>query len=211
MADVEALLRTIEELRGSRARLVQSAQRDRLRLERELHDGAQQRLFAIQIKLEAARERVAGDEELARGLEEVAADVAAAVDELRVLAQGLYPAALGERGLVVALRTIPYESAIPVEVVDKGSPRCAPAVEEAVYFTALEAIRKAEPGACVTVTLEPSADGLAFAVTAGRPSFDLERDADTITSMRDRIDAVGGELQIASATVRGRVPSGGRG
>ena len=220
-AGVEALLRTIEELRDSRARLVESARRERLRVERDLHDGAQQRLFAIQIKLEAARERAAGDGELVRELEALAADVGAAVDDLRNLAQGLYPVALLERGLAGALRTISYEAAIPVEVVDRATPRCSPSVEEAVYFTAIEAIENATKhagrGARATVTLEPSPAGLAFAVEDDGSGYDVERHGDGIgiTSMRDRIGAVGGELEIVSArgsgtTVRGRVPSGGR-
>jgi signal transduction histidine kinase len=211
MADVEALLRTIEELGASRARLVESAQQDRLRLERQLHDGAQQRLFAIQIKLEAARERAAGDDERARELAELVDDAHAAVEDLRALAQGLYPVALRERGLAGALRTIPYETEIRVDVVDRGVPRCAPAVEEAVYFAVAEAIRSSG-GSSVTVTVEPSPQGLAFAVEHDGPGYD----ADAITGMRDRIDAVGGELDLVSApdggtTVRGRVPSDGGG
>jgi signal transduction histidine kinase len=216
-ADVESLLRTIEELRDSRARLVEAAQRERHRLERDLHDGAQQRLFAIQIKVEAARERAAGDGELERELAEIASDARAAVDELRSLAHGLYPVALRERGLVGALRTLPFEAAIPVDIVDRDAPRCSPAVEEAVYFTVREAIQNATkhagPGARVTVTLEPSTIGLAFAVADDGAGFDGERHGDGagITSMRDRIGAVGGELELVSApgsgtTVRGRVP-----
>jgi signal transduction histidine kinase len=203
MADVEALLRTIEELRTSRARLLESAHRDRRRLERDLHDGAQQRLFAIQIRLDAARESAAGEAELAR-LQELANDVSAAVDDLRALANGIYPATLAERGLVAALR------AIPVEVVDKDSPRCSPVVEEAVYFTALEAIERAGRGTRPTVRLEPSPDGLAFAVEADGPG--LAVDAAALTTMRDRIAAVGGELELVSSAggraVRGRVPLG---
>lgn len=210
MADGEALLRTIEELRDSRARLVEAAQRDRLRLERELHDGAQQRLFAIQIRLDGVRERAAGDEELARDLEEVAGHVAAAVDELRALAQGLYPVALSERGLAGALRALSFEASNPVEVVDHDAPRCSATVEEAVYSTVVRAIPST--GVRITVTLEPCAEGLAFAVTNDGSGFDLE--PDTVTSMRDRIDAVGGKLELDSppgsgTIVRGRVPSGG--
>jgi signal transduction histidine kinase len=206
MADVEALLRTIEELRESRARLVEAAQRDRIRLERDLHDGAQQRLFAIQIKLEAARERAAGDEELALELEELADAARAAGDDLRALAQGLYPAVLRERGLAGALRTLPYDAATPVEVVVDDAVRGSPSVEEAVYFAVAEAIRNARTR--VTVTLEPTADGLAFAVTVDGPGFDLEPAA--LTSMRDRVGAVGGELElVGGSTVRGRFPSGG--
>jgi signal transduction histidine kinase len=215
-AHVESLLRTIEELRVSRARIAESAQQERLRLERNLHDGAQQRLLAIQIKLEAARERAGG--ELARELEEVAADASAAVEDLRALAHGLYPAVLHEQGLGVALRSIAYEAAIRVDVDDRAAPRCSPSVEEAVYFTALQAVQNATKhagrGARVTITLEPSTNGLAFAVADDGAGFDPARPGDEgigIVSMRDRIGAVGGELTIVSApgqgtTVRGAVP-----
>ena len=171
--DIDELLRTIEGLRDSRTRLIEAAQRERLQLERNLHDGAQQRLFAIQIKLEAARERAAGDEELVRALEELASDAGAAVDELRALAHGLYPVTLRERGLAGALRAVRYEAAIPVEVVDHGLPRCSPTIEEAVDFTAMEAIQNAVKhagrDARVTVTLEPSPAELAFAIADDGP------------------------------------------
>jgi signal transduction histidine kinase len=211
--------RLIEELRASRARLVESAQRERRRLERNLHDGAQQRLFGIQIKLEAARERAAGDEELVRALEELGTDTGAAVADLRALAHGLYPVALRERGLVGALRAIPHTAAIVVKVLDRGAPRVSPSVEEAVYFAVLEAIQNATKhggrGARVTVTLEPAAAGLAFTVADDGAGFEANGRPEGmgIVSMRDRIGAVGGELEVVSApgrgtTVRGSVPSG---
>jgi signal transduction histidine kinase len=191
------------DLRASRARIVSSAQRERLRLERNLHDGAQQRLFAIQIKLDAASEQ-AESEELATELAEIALDAAAAVEELRELAHGLYPTVLRERGLADGLRSIAHASAIPVRVVDRGVGRCSATVEEAVYFCALEAIQNASKhagrGAHVWATLERRSQDLEFTVEDDGRGFDVEGNAEGVgfMNMRDRIGAVGGEVEVRS-------------
>jgi signal transduction histidine kinase len=198
-----------DELRGSRARIVSSEQRERLRLERNLHDGAQQRLFAIQIKLDAASEQ-AGDEDLARELAAIASDAAAAVEELRELAHGLYPTVLRERGLADGLRSIAHTSAIPVKVVDRGVGRCSATVEEAVYFCALEALQNASKhagrGAHVMATLERRGGDLEFTVEDDGKGFDPGEFGDGgvgIVGMHDRIGAVGGDLEVTSRPGRG--------
>jgi signal transduction histidine kinase len=194
-----------DELRASRARIVSSAQRERLRLERNLHDGAQQRLFAIQIKLDAASERTEDkDEDLAQELTEIASDAAAAVEELRELAHGLYPTVLRERGLADGLRSIGRASAIPVKIVDRGVGRCSATVEEAVYFCALEAIQNASKhagrGAHVTATLERRSRDLEVTVQDDGKGFEVEEHAGGVgfVSMHDRIGAVGGEVEVRS-------------
>jgi signal transduction histidine kinase len=197
-----------EELQASRARIVASEQRARLRLERDLHDGAQQRLLGIQIKLDAAREH-AGDEELAHELEEVAGDAAAAVEDLRELAHGLYPTVLRERGLPDGLRVIARQATTPVRIVAHNVSRCSPTVEEAVYYCALEAIQNATKhageGARVTLTLERRGADLHFAIADDGLGFDPheKRRGIGITSMLDRIGAVGGTLEIVSRRGRG--------
>jgi len=213
-ADEDAL--SAEELRASRRRIAESAQRERLRLERNLHDGAQQRLFAIQIKLAAVRDHV-HDEQLALELEEISADAAAAVEELRALAHGLYPTVLRERGLPDALRSLANVAAISLRVVENELGRCSETVEEAVYFCALEAVQNATkhvgPGAHVMITLVRQGDALDVEIADDGPGFDIAREADGIglVSMRDRIGAVGGELRVASqpgdgTTIRAHVP-----
>ena len=193
----------VADLRDSRARIVTSGQQERLRLERNLHDGAQQRLFTIQLKLTAARAR-ADDPQLARELDELTADAAATVDELRSLAHGLYPTVLRERGLADALRAAARGAAVPVRVVDGSVGRCAPTVEEAVYYCVLEAIQNtakhAGPGARATVRLEHEGRDLRFSVTDDGVGFDPAQRADGIglVSMRDRIGAAGGTLDIVS-------------
>ena len=146
----------------------------------------------------------ADDPRLARELDELTADAAATVDELRTLAHGLYPTVLRERGLVDALRAAARGAAVPVRVVDGSVGRCAPAVEEAVYYCVLEAIQNtakhAGPGARATVRLEQEERDLRFSVSDDGAGFDLARRHDGIglASMRDRIGAAGGTLDIVS-------------
>jgi signal transduction histidine kinase len=205
----------VEELRASRARIVAAAERERLQLERDLHDGAQQRLMAVQIKLGLLRERI---EELGFGaeLDEIAGDASAAVADLRALAHGIYPTVLRERGLGDALRALARASPHAVEVIDDGIGRCASVVETAIYFCAAEAIRNAEPAARVAVTLERCGDDALFAVADDGAGFDpaMTSPGGGLVAMRDRIAAVGGDVEIVSApgsgtAVRGRAPASG--
>ena len=209
--------RLVEELRASRARIVDASERERLRLERDLHDGAQQRLMAIQVKLALAQESVNGDR-IGDQLEEIRADAAAAVDELRVLAHGIYPTMLVERGLPDALRSVALTAQIPIDVVDDGIGRCWPTIEAAAYFCSTEAIQNAVkhagPGARVNVRLERTPENIKFEVSDDGAGIGRTRsDGIGLTSMRDRIGAVGGELEIVSTPgegtrVRGTIPIG---
>jgi signal transduction histidine kinase len=203
----------VDELKASRGRIAVAAERERLRLERDLHDGAQQRLMMLQIKLAQAQSRV-GDGELAARLGEIAEDAAAAVEDLRALGQGIYPTVLRERGLADGLRSVAGTSPVSVRVVDDGVGRCPPAIEAAVYFCCLEAIQNAIKHAGmparVTVTLGRRGHDVAFTVADDGIGFDAAESASGIglISMRDRIGAVGGTLEIDSAPGRGTVISG---
>jgi signal transduction histidine kinase len=209
--------RLIEELQASRARIVTAGDQERLRLERDLHDGAQQRLMAIQIKLALARD-IAGADELAARLDEIGADAATAVEELRALAHGIYPTVLRERGLADGLSSFARTATLPVQVVDKGVGRYSPEVEGAIYFCVTEAIQNAGkhagPAAQVTVLLERAGDDLVFSISDDGHGFDsrTQQDGVGLVSMRDRIGAVGGRLEIVSSSgrgsaVRGTVPA----
>ena len=210
--------RLVDELRASRGRIATAAEQERLRLERDLHDGAQQRLMAIQIKLALLRDRIS-DDELAVQLDEISDDATAAVGELRGLAHGIYPTVLRERGLADGLSSAAATSPLPVQVVDGGIGRCDPTVEAAIYFCSLEAIQNATkhggPGTRVTVSLERRAGTVEFEIADNGAGFQIGAAADGIglVSMRDRIAAVGGELEVSSepgtgTTVRGVVPVG---
>jgi signal transduction histidine kinase len=198
----------VEELRASRRRIVEAAQRERRRLEQDLHDGAQQRLMGIQIKLRMA-EQLAPDGDLAELLEAIDADAAQAVDELRMLARGIYPPALRDFGPADALRAVAAGSPVAVRVVDRGVGRTSDPIEAAVYFCACEAIQNAAkhagPGASVTVTLGRHQSTLEFAVVDDGNGFVIDGAARGIglTGMRDRVEAVGGCFRIDSTQGKG--------
>jgi signal transduction histidine kinase len=206
----------IAELRRSNQRIVSAGAAERRRIERDLHDGAQQRLMGIQIKLGLLRARV-DEPELASELDEIEEDANAAVDELRSLAHGIYPAVLRERGLGDGVRSLARTAPVRVDVVDTGIGRCAPVVEAMLYFCLVEAIQNATkhagPGARVTVTLERMGGEVQFVVADEGAGFDPTRASEGVglRSMRDRIGAVGGELEIRSSPgagtrVRATVP-----
>ncbi len=205
--------RLVEGLQASRARMVASGERERLRLERNLHDGAQQRLMAIRIKLALAREHV-GDAELGAQLDELDSDAAAAVEELRELAHGIYPTVLRERGLAEALKAFVQTTPAPIRIVDRGAGRAASGIEVAVYYCSLEAIQNAVKHAgadsSITVTVGRSGRRIEFEVADNGVGFWPDRHADGmgLVSMRDRIAAVDGELEVDSSPGRGTVVSG---
>jgi signal transduction histidine kinase len=198
---------------------VGAAARPRRRLERDLHDGAQQRLMAIQVKLRLARRRATG-EALAEELEAVGVDAAEAVDELRNLAHGIYPPVLRDRGLADAIRSVAMTAPIAIDVTDQGVGRCLAATEAAIYFCACEAIQNtikhAGSNAHVTVTLGRQRGAIHFAITDEGVGMDVAAtsDATGLVGMRDRIGAIGGELEITSSvglgtSVRGTAPNTG--
>jgi signal transduction histidine kinase len=208
--------RLVEELHASRARIVSAEERERLRLERDLHDGAQQRLMAIQIKLALARD-LSANEDLAASLEEISVDATTAIAELRSLAHGIYPTVLRERGLADALEALSLQVPLAMRVADGGVGRCPPEIEGAVYFCAAEAIQNAVKhagaGATMIVTLAHESGSLRFAFDDDGAGFDPSDASDGIglVSMRDRIGAVGGEVEVRSArgagtSIRGSVP-----
>lgn len=212
--------RLVEQLRASRARIVEAAEHERRHLEQDLHDGAQQRLVAIQVTLAIARE-LADSPALTKQLDATQKNAEAAIEELRSLARGIYPAALQERGPAAALRSLAHSSSVPIKVTDAGIGRSSAAVEAAIYFCAREAIQNtakhAGPGAKVAVTLAHRQDAIEFTVSddgAGMPR-ETGTDGIGITGMRDRIEAVGGQFEIVSApgqgtSIHGTVPDGER-
>jgi PAS domain S-box-containing protein len=216
--DITDRVRLVEELRESRARIVDAGARERLRLERDLHDGAQNRLVAIQLKLARARED-AGTEAEATRLEEIMEDVEAAVEEVRAIGHGIYPRELRDGGPDHALRSLAESSPLAVRLSAEDVGRHAPTIEEAVYFCAREALQNAAKhagaGAQLTLSLERREEGLEFEIADDGAGFDSREQSDGygVASMRDRLAAVGGELAISSAPrqgthVRGRVPDG---
>ena len=216
-AEAAALL---DEVRESRSRIQASADDERRRVERDLHDGAQQRLVALRIKLELAAERIDGsDHRSARLIRELGGDVDSALDEIRSLARGIYPSPLADRGLVEALRSAALQTVLPAVVHANGTRGRYPRpVESAAYFCCLEAMQNAAKHAdgAKRLTIELSDDGvLQFDVHDDGAGFDPAKVAAGVglTSMRDRLAAVGGDLAIVSSSgagtrVIGRIPLG---
>jgi len=205
---------TLSELRASRLRILSAADRERRRIERDLHDGAQQRLVALGIQLELAAELVEADPgRVAARLRELAHDVDEAVEEVRALARGLVPPMLVERGLADALREVAATSPLIARVQATTPARYAPELESAVYFCCLEALQNAAKHAdgarFVTVRLWED-DVLHFEITddgAGLPHGPRQHGAG-LTNMRDRIGAVGGRLTIESTHGEGTCVAG---
>jgi signal transduction histidine kinase len=204
--------------RYSRARIAASAERERRRIERDLHDGAQQRLVALGIELELTEGVVRNDPDAAvKRLKDLRHQVADALEEVRSLAQGVYPPLLADLGLVEALRAIAIRSPITVEVQAHDVLRYPAEVESAVYFCVLEAIQNAlkhaDGARRVDVRVESRSDELRFTVRDDGAGGSIEAGAG-ITNMQDRVAAVGGEVRISSApavgtTVSGWVPASG--
>ena len=207
-------------LAESRARLAVAADDQRRRIQRDLHDGAQQRLIALRIRLELARELAERDPAAAAAaIAGLGDQVDAALADLRDLAAGVYPPLLADRGLVRALEAAASGSPVPVSVIaEAGFGRFPRTVESAVYFCCLEAMQNVAKHAAaageVVVSLAED-DGIRFAVEDDGRGFDLDATvAGTgLVSMRDRLEAIGGSLLVESAPgsgtrVAGHVPVG---
>ncbi|MBA2634707.1 MAG: hypothetical protein H0U86_17215 [Chloroflexi bacterium] len=199
------VLARLEELRASRARIVETGDAERIRLERDLHDGAQQRLLALSydIRLARASAEEDGDGRTARLLTGAVDGVQAAVDELRELAHGIYPAILGEAGLAPALETLADAATLPVEVRCATARRLPAPVETAAYLVVSETVDDAAHRgagyAAVSVTEE---DGR-LVVTV---EDDGSRRTSSMVRVADRIGSVGGSVIVEPTMIRAEIP-----
>lgn len=208
--------RLIAELQASRQRLVAAQDTERRRIERDIHDGAQQQLVALAMKLRLARGMI-DDDPAGTLLDEIRADTTDALENLRALARGIYPPLLAERGLAPALESQAARAALPVTVEADGVGRYAQEVETTAYFCTLEALQNVAKYAGATlarVELAERDGGLAFSVTDDGAGFDPRTvtPGAGLSNMRDRIEALGGRLEITSrpgagATIAGWVPA----
>jgi signal transduction histidine kinase len=193
------------EVRASRARILASAYAERRRIERDLHDGAQQRLVALRIRLELAAEAVAaGRAEPVALFRELGAEAEVALEEVRSLAHGIYPAPLADLGLAGALQAAALYGPVPTTVIAEAGRRYPRDVETAAYFCCREAMQNAAKharGATVIRVMLSEGDGtLGFEVRDDGPGFDPNQTPPGagLTNMRDRLAAVGGELEVRS-------------
>jgi signal transduction histidine kinase len=211
----------VKELRASRSRVVLAADAERRRIERDLHDGAQQHLIGLALQLRLARELAGSEPEKANGiLEGLDSEIQETLDRLRDLAHGIYPPLLQDRGLTDALAAAALRAPIAARVEAQGLGRYPPDVEATVYFCCLEALQNAAKhagdGASVTIRVRADDGGdLSFDVTDDGSGFDtgIGLAGVGVTNMRDRVGAIGGSLTIASSpgsgtTVSGSIPLG---
>ena len=211
-------VRLIEELRASRQRLVKAQDEERRRIERNIHDGAQQQLVALSVKLRLLGQLTERDPEKAKSLaEDLQAESTDALENLRDLARGIYPPLLADKGLAPALESQARKSAVAVAVESDGVGRYPEEIEAALYFCCLEAMQnigKYAEASIATVRLSDGAGTLTFEVADDGCGFDPASTGygTGLQGMADRLDALGGSLEVRSepgrgTTILGRVPA----
>jgi signal transduction histidine kinase len=217
----EELKANLAELKASRQRIVAAQDAERRRLERNLHDGAQQQLVALSMKLGLAGAMIGKDpNQAARLVDDLRTDTQEALDNLRDLARGVYPPLLADQGLVAALESQSRKVSVPLIVDGDGIGRYAQEVEAAVYFCTLEALQnvsKYAHASRIEVRIRDKEGELGFTITDDGEGFDMSATSygTGLQGMVDRLAAQGGILDIRShpgegTTVSGRVPIDGR-
>ena len=213
----EELRARLDELQASRVRIVAAQDQERRRLERNLHDGAQQQLVALAVKQRLAEGMVRRDPEKAASmLAELQQDTSEALENLRDLARGIYPPLLADKGLTSALEAQARKSPVLSEVQAMGVARYPQEAEAAVYFCCLEALQnvaKYADASRVAITLSGGNGELAFSVADDGRGFDAATTplGAGLQNMADRLAALGGSIEVRSrpgegTTVTGRLP-----
>ena len=191
----------LEELKGSRSRVIEAGQRERQRLERNLHDGAQQRLIALSLELSLLERQVAGDHDARNRLDRARGEIAVTLEELRSVARGLHPAVLSGHGLEVALQSIAAKATVSVRLNVSLERRLPEQIEVAAYYVVSEALanigkhaRAASAGIDVkkqdgVLVVEVADDGIGGA--------DTEKGSG-LRGLADRVEALGGKLRVWS-------------
>jgi signal transduction histidine kinase len=206
----------LEELRGSRARVIEAGQKERQRLERDLHDGAQQRLIALSLELSLLEKRVGGDAETQARLHEARHEIAVSLDELRSVSRGLHPAVLSGHGLLVALESIAALAPVPVRLTVELEERPAEAIEVAAFYVVSESLANIGKHAHATAARVDvtRTDGVVVieVVDDGVGGADTELGSG-LRGLADRVEAHGGRLRVWSPVgggtrVRAEMPCG---
>jgi signal transduction histidine kinase len=207
-------VRLVEELRASQRRIVTAQDQERRRLERDIHDGAQQQLVALAVKARLARSLVGRDDDkAAEMLEQIGGATQDALEDLRDLARGIYPPLLADKGLAAALEAQARKVPFPVAVEPDGVGRYPQPVEAAVYFSVLEALQNASKYAeasAVGVRLAQRNGELVFEVTDDGRGFDPTETSYGmgLQGISDRLRALDGHLEVRSAPGSGTIVSG---
>ena len=218
VALAEQLMDTIQALRASRQRLVTAQDERAKQLERNLHDGAQQQIVALTVKLRLLGQLMDRDVEKAKSMASaLQVDATDALGQLRDLARGIYPPLLADQGLVAALEAQARKASVPTEVRSDGIGRYPQDIEAAVYFCVLEALNNVAKYAEATraeVNLAQIDGHLRFAVIDDGTGFDTAETSygTGVQGMADRLDAIGGALHVVSrkgegTTIEGQIPT----
>ncbi|MEV5962997.1 histidine kinase [Kribbella sp. NPDC051952] len=196
----------LQELQGSRARVIDAGQKERQRLERNLHDGAQQRLVALALELQLIARSSKDDPETSARLLQAKSEVTASLDELRAVARGIHPAVLTGHGLAVALESLAAQAAVPVELDVTVDGRLAERIEVAAYYVVSESltnIGKHANATVATVRVSQAADAIVVEVADdGVGGADTEGGTG-LRGLADRVEAIGGRLRIWSPAGQG--------
>jgi signal transduction histidine kinase len=204
----------LEELRGSRARIIEAAQAERQRLERDLHDGAQQRLVALSLELGLLEERFAGDDEATTALEQTRREVTESLHELRELAQGIHPAVVTGHGLAVALKTLAARAQVPVRLTVDLDRRLPERPEVAAYYVVAESltnVAKYAGASSASVDVRQANGRLVVEVVDDGIGGADTRGGSGLRGLADRVEALGGRLRVWSPVgggtrVRAEIP-----
>lgn len=214
-ASLDEVRRQAAELQASRARIVAAADAERRRIERNIHDGAQQRLVGVSVRMSLAVQVNDDDPaEARRMLDECQQELKEAIAELRSLAHGIYPPLLMEEGLAKALSVAASRAPLPTTVQAVSLPRYPEEVETAVYFCCMEALQSAckhaGQSATVTICVHHDESALVLEVTDDGAGFHPDEQAPGagLVNMRDRLGTLGGSLRVESAPGRGTKVTG---
>jgi signal transduction histidine kinase len=195
-ADLRARL---EELRGSRARVIDAGQKERQRLERNLHDGAQQRLIALSLELSRLEEHLEGDPEATTRLDQARREIALSLDELRDVARGIHPAVLSGHGLQVALESMAARASVPVRLTVELEGRLQERLEVVAYYVVSESLANIAKHARATrATVDVGREEgqmVVEVVDDGIGGADTERGSG-LRGLADRVEALGGRLRV---------------
>jgi signal transduction histidine kinase len=200
-------LAQLDQLRASRVRIVETGDTERRRLERDLHDGAQQRLLALSydLRLAHAQTQADGDSQTGALLTQAIGYAQAALGELRELAHGIYPAILSEAGLASALATLTDAAPLPVETYDAAEGRYPAAIETAAYLLVAEALDDAAGRGASHATVNVGRDGGRLVVTVHDDGTDRTA---AMVQLADRVGALEGRLAVEPTRLRAELPCG---
>jgi signal transduction histidine kinase len=204
----------LEELRGSRARVIEAGQLERQRLERNLHDGAQQRLIALALELSVLGKQLKGDPGAGKRLDAAQREIAMSLEELRAVARGLHPAVLTGHGLAVALEQVAARAAVPVRLQVEAESRFPAQVEVAAYYVVIESLTNIAKHAQATrasVEVSRTDEGLMVEVIDDGVGGADSESGSGLRGLADRVEALGGRLRIwtprdGGTRVRAEIP-----